>query len=391
MSLSSAFVAGTDRPQESLTQGRYGRVHARLATAGITLDGPAPWDPQIRHTRALSRVLRLGTLGAGESYVDGDWECSALDELTSRLLTNNTDRALCAWPIATRLQETAARLVNAQSRARAKSDVASHYDLGEDLYAAMLGSTMAYSCGYWKDANTLDAAQIAKYALICHKLQLRPGMTVLEVGCGWGGFARYAAECCGVSVVGITLSEAQATYARQHTTGLPVDVRVQDYRDIVGEFDRIVSIGMFEHVGPANYRTFFSAMADALSRDGLFLLHTIGGSHSAHVTDPWLDRYIFPGTVLPSAAQITHACEDQFVIEDWHNFGADYDRTLMAWHERVEQAWPTLALNYSESFHRRWRYYLLTCAGTFRARRNQLWQIVLSRTGVRGGYRRVSE
>jgi cyclopropane-fatty-acyl-phospholipid synthase len=306
------------------------------------------------------------------------------------LLSAQADRPL-AWrsPVCV-LNEATARLVNPQNSARARRDVRAHYDIGHDLYAAMLGPTMAYSCGYWKDATTLDEAQVAKFELVCRKVALEPGLRILDIGCGWGGFAQYAATRYGVDVVGITLSPAQAALARQRCAGLPVDIRVQDYRDLTGRFDRIVSIGMFEHVGPSNYRRFFDVVARLLEPQGVFLLHTIGGSTSYRSTDPWINRHVFPGSILPSVQQIGRAIEGVFVLEDWHNFGADYDRTLMAWHANLEAAWPRLARSYSEHFRRLWRYYLLTCAGTFRARRNQLWQMALSPRGVRSGYRRVA-
>jgi cyclopropane-fatty-acyl-phospholipid synthase len=364
-------------------------VTGLLAPAGLVLNGTKPWDPQIRSPAALSRILWQGLLGAGEGYVAGDWDCAALDVFTARLLEADADRPL-AWRSAVALaNEARAWLWNGQTRRRSRRSVAAHYDRGDDLYEAMLGPTMSYSCGYWEGVTTLDAAQDAKHDLICRKLHLRPGLRVLDVGCGWGAFAVHAAERFGVEVVGVTLSGAQARAARRRGKGLPIEIREEDYRDVAGSFDRVVSIGMFEHVGPANYRAFFDVMARRLKPNGLFLLHTIGALRSMRSPDPWIDRYVFPGAVLPSAAQVSRAIEGRFVLEDWHNFGADYDRTLMAWHQRFDQAWPGLADRYSPQFRRLWRYYLLTCAGSFRARRNQLWQLVLSPTGVAGGYRRA--
>jgi cyclopropane-fatty-acyl-phospholipid synthase len=366
----------------------YWRVGESLAAAGVELDGPNAWDPQIHRPRALTRLLTEGTRGAGDGYVDGDWDCDAVDELTARLLAAHVDRR---WP-STALFEAAgglaAHITNLQSRARARHDIVAHYDAGNDLYAAMLGRTLAYSCGYWRDAATLDDAQDAKHELICRKLGLQPGMRVLDVGCGWGGFAEFAARHFGVEVTGITISPAQAAYARRRCAALPVVIRELDYRDLSGRFDRVVSIGMFEHVGPRNYDAYFTTVLRLLAPDGLFLLHSIGGLTSESTSDPWIDRHVFPHSVLPSAAQIAHALEGRFVLEDWHNFGADYDRTLMAWHANVEAAWPALGPRYDGRFRRMWRYYLRTCAGAFRARRIQLWQLVLSPAGVAGGYRR---
>jgi cyclopropane-fatty-acyl-phospholipid synthase len=368
---------------------RWARDHlaAACAGAGVELDGPNPWDPRIHRERALARILMHGTLGAGESYVDGDWDCDALDEMTARLLRGGVDRLLVSRPREV-AHVVAARLFNHQNVRRARTSIAAHYDLGNDLYAAMLGPTMTYSCGYWRTASTLDEAQHAKHELIAQKLGLEPGQHVLDIGCGWGEFARFAAERYGAYVTGITLSAEQSQLARRRCAGLPVAIQVRDYRELRGRFDHIVSVGMFEHVGPRNYRTFFETAAGLLKPGGLLLLHTIGGLVSTDSTDPWIDRYVFPDAVLTSAAELTRAFEGTFVLEDWHSFGADYDRTLMAWQRRLARAWPALDRRDDGRFRRLWRYYLLTCAGSFRARHNQLWQLVLSPTGVPDGYRR---
>ena len=360
------------------------RLAAWLAPAGITLNGSRPWDPRIVRRRALWRVAQ-GTLEAGRAYADGDWECDALDEFTARLLrayeppdpARHWRRWLPKWP-----------WTNPQSLRHAREAV-EHYQGPFDVFRVMLGPSLAYSCGYWADATTLDAAQDAKHELICRKLQLEPGMRVLDIGCGWGGFAEHAARHHRVAVTGVTLAEQQAEIARARTARLPVTILTRDYRETTGTFDRVVSIGLFEHVGPRNYRTFFDKLSDWLRPDGLALLQCIGGSTSTMTTDPWLDQFIFPGFVLPSVAQIGAATEGLFVIEDWHNFGADYDRTLCTWHYNLAQAWDGELAHYPESCRRTWRYYLLTCAGIFRARAAQLWQIVLSARGVSGGYRRI--
>jgi cyclopropane-fatty-acyl-phospholipid synthase len=366
----------------------YRHVGETLAVAGVQLDGPHRWDPQIHRLRALGRLLTRGTLGAGEAYVDGDWDCDAPDELTARLLSANVDRGWASTALVELGGGLLAGLFNLQTRVRARRDIRAHYDAGNDLYTAMLGRTMAYSCGYWRDATTLDDAQDAKHDLICRKLGLERGMRVLDIGCGWGAFAKFAAERYGAKVVGITISPAQAALARHRCAGLPVEIREQDYRDVTGRFDRIVSVGMLEHVGPYNYDAFFAAVSQLLAPSALFLLHSIGSNTSEHMSDPWINRYVFPHSVLPSAAQLTRAFEGRFILEDWHNFGTDYDRTLLSWDANVEAAWPTLGSRYSGRFQRTWRYYLLVCAGAFRARRNQLWQLVLSPSGVPGGYRR---
>jgi cyclopropane-fatty-acyl-phospholipid synthase len=250
----------------------------------------------------------------------------------------------------------------------------------------MLDKRMNYSCAFWQHAETLDAAQEAKLELTCRKLKLEAGMRVLDIGCGWGGFAIYAAEKYGVEVTGVTVSREQVKLARCYCKDLPISIELQDYRDIQGIFDRIVSIGMFEHVGVANYRTYMQVVHRCLKSGGLFLLHTIGGNRSVHSTDPWIAKYIFPNSVLPSARQITDAAEGLFVLEDWHSFGPYYDLTLMAWYRNFTGNWHRIQNAYSQRFYRMWTYYLLSCAGTFRARRNQLWQIVFSKNGFKGGY-----
>jgi cyclopropane-fatty-acyl-phospholipid synthase len=250
----------------------------------------------------------------------------------------------------------------------------------------MLDTRMIYTCAYWTKAATLDEAQENKLELTCRKLELERGMKVLDIGCGWGGFAKYAAERFGVSVTGLTVSAEQAKSARELCRGLPVEIRLLDYRQFHGQFDRVVSLGMFEHVGYKSYRVYMEKASRYLKDNGLFLLHTIGTNISSKWNDPWIDHYIFPGSLLPSIQQIGKAIEGLFVMEDWHNFGADYDKTLMAWHQNFVNHWDDLKGRYDEIFFRMWKYYLLSCAGAFRARKNQLWQIVLSKKGVPGGY-----
>jgi len=354
----------------------------------IRIDGARPHDVRIIDDAFWTKALPWGIKGILDAYVDGWWECDRLDEMTTRVLSaGKTIQAWRALPLAA--QHLVWRALNHQTRRRSL-EIRRHYDLGDDLFAAMLDRRMAYSCAYWKDAATLDEAQEAKLDLVCRKVNLRPGMRVLDIGCGWGSFVGFAAERYDVSAVGVTISEDQVCLGRERTAGLPVDIRLQDYRDLPDErFDAIVSIGMFEHVGYKNYRTYMETVRRCLKPDGLFLLHTIGGPTSKVSCNPWIAENIFPNSMLPSARQIAQATEGLFVLEDWHSFGADYDRTLMAWHRNFEAAWPALEASYGDRFRRMWRCYLLVCAGSFRARDNQLWQIVLSPNGVRGGYQSV--
>ncbi|QMT61855.1 cyclopropane fatty acyl phospholipid synthase [Legionella sp. PC997] len=356
-----------------------------LHSAGITPNGSEPWDIQINNEALYARIFNGGSLALGESYMDGWWECKSLDQFFTRILLAQLDQKIKSdkwlWPKLLWL-----KLINHQSKKRALEVGRKHYDLGNDLFKSMLDSRMNYTCGYWKNANDLETAQLNKLELSCQKLKLEPGMRVLDIGCGFGALAKYAAENYGVNVVGITISKEQFEYAKQNCSGLPIEIRFQDYRDVHEQFDRVVSLGMFEHVGYRNYRTYMQKARECLKDNGLFLLHTIGGNSTTTTADPWINKYIFPNGMIPSMAQISHASEGVFTMENWANFGAYYDHTLMAWHEHFERNWDYLKEHYDQRFYRMWRYYLLACAGTFRARTNQLWQIVFSKNGVPGGY-----
>ena len=355
-----------------------------LDKAGIMINGPRPFDMRIKHPDTLMRILQEGSLGLGESYMDGWWECDRLDVFFDKVLTAKLDQQLPSH-LKDILRIARARLFNMQTRHRAWQVGKEHYDLGNDLFNAMLDPNMQYSCAYWKDADTLADAQVAKLKMICEKLQLKPGMKVLDIGCGWGGLAAYMAKEYGVSVVGVTISKEQQQLAQKRCEGFPVQIMLQDYRDLNEEFDRIVSVGMFEHVGPKNYRTYFNVVNRCLKKDGLFLLHCIGSNTSGVKADAWISKYIFPNGCLPSIRQIADEAEGHLIMEDWHNFGADYDKTLMAWDENFVRAWDSIKDNYSPRFYRMFRHYLNACAGAFRARDIQLWQVLFSHSGLRGG------
>jgi cyclopropane-fatty-acyl-phospholipid synthase len=378
---------------KSLAVSRLGFLHPNNARekvthilnfADIIIGGSRPWDIRIHDERFFSRVLVDGSLGLGEAYMDGWWDCDRLDELFNKVLRADLQSKVKPWE--QRALELKAKLFNRQNPVRAHEVGKRHYDIGNDLYQLMLDQRMIYSCGYWHQAATLDEAQEAKLDLVCRKLHLEPGMRVLDIGCGWGGAAKFAAERYGVKGVGVTVSREQEKTARELCQGLPVEIHLQDYRDIKGVFDRVYSIGMFEHVGYKNYLAYMQVVANCLKKDGLSLLHTIGANTSYISNDAWAERYIFPNSMLPSHQQIATAAEGQFVIEDWHNFGPDYDKTLLHWWENFETNWASLKGSYDERFHRMWRYYLLTFAGAFRARYNQLWQIVMSPKGAPARY-----
>lgn len=363
-------------------------VQDLLDPADIKINGSRGWDLQVFHEDFFRRILREGSLGLGEAYMDGWWEATALDEFFTRVLMADLEEKIRGdWR--TLLWIFGQRIINPQRKEAAYHIGEHHYDAGNDLYQAMLGRRLIYSCGYWRNACNLDEAQEAKLDLVCRKLRLKPGQKILDIGCGWGGLAKFAAENYRVSVVGVTVSKQQLALGKELCCGLPVQLQFKDYRDIDGEYDHIVSIGMFEHVGYKNYRTYMQVAHDRLKEGGLFLLHSIGKNCSYKNMDPWFAKYIFPNSLIPSAAQIARAIENLFVIEDWHNFGADYDKTLLAWFQNFEDHWDVLQHTYDDRFYRMWKYYLLSSAAAFRARKNNLWQIVLSKKGLPGGYESV--
>lgn len=362
------------------------RCREILEIADVRINGSRPWDIQVDHPHFYRRVVTEGSLGLGESYMDGWWNCQSLDQFFYKILRAELDSQVIKWN--DMLTALRAHLLNPQKISRAFQIGEHHYDLGNDLYQAMLDSRMIYSCGYWLNADNLEKAQEDKLDLICRKLSLEPGMRLLDIGCGWGGMAAYAAEKYGVSVVGVTVSKEQAALARTRCERLPVAIEVMDYRSITGKFDRIVSVGMFEHVGQKNYRVFMNCQRKLLNEDGLVLLHTIGRNKTGATNEKWISRYIFPNSMLPSVNQIGKAAEGLFIIEDWHNFGTDYDTTLMHWFENFNKNFSKLkSRKYDDRFYRMWKYYLLSCAGSFRARKNHVWQIVLSPKGCLGGYK----
>lgn len=351
-------------------------IQTLLEGTGITINGHQPQDIQVHDPAFYSLVLKQGSLGLGESYMDNLWDCDRIDEAIYAILNNKLDEKVTGKFHF--FYHIPFLLFNLQNRARAYIVGQKHYDLGNDLFAQILDPGMNYSCGYWKDSTTLEQAQTAKLDLIAKKLELKPGMKVLDIGCGWGGFAEHIARHYGCEVTEITISHEQADYARERCKTLPVTILLEDYRDLNERFDRISSIGMFEHVGHKNYATYFNKVKSLLKDESLFVLHTIG-TNTTHIgNDAWLNKYIFPNGVLPSITQLIKPTEKLFVMEDWQNFGPDYDKTLMAWYENFIQHWPKLQDKYSETTYRMFCYYLLSCAGLFRSRHIQLWQIIFS-------------
>lgn len=359
-----------------------------LEKADVKIGGNRAWDIKVHNDNFYTRLIKQGEVGGGESYMAGEWDCDDIDQLMVKLISSHIPEQLKKdSALMRRLFQ--AKVTSYTKKSKAFEVGEKHYDTGNDLFEAMLDKRMVYTCGYWKNAKNLDEAQEAKLDLICKKIGLKKGMRVLDIGGGWGSFAKFAAEKYGAEVVNITVSKEQVALANELCKGLPVENRLQDYRDVNEQFDRIVSVGMFEHVNQPNYRLYFEVARRCLKDDGLFLLHTIGSNTPGSGGGGWINKYIFPNSMLPTTKQIAEGYEGLFVMEDWHNFGPDYDKTLMAWYENFEKAWPELKANYSETFYRMWKLYLLTCAGTFRSRNIQLWQIVFSKDGIPGGYESI--
>lgn len=362
-------------------------LSAALAKAGVALNGGRPWDVRVHNDGLYSRVLKNGTIGIGEAYMDGWWDCEQMDVMFCKVVSAHQDARFSNSSIYAMALGLCQSLFNLQTKKRSFEVAERHYNFSNELFERMLGPSMNYSCAYWRDADNLDDAQTAKMDLICRKLKLEPGMTVLDIGCGWGALARHMNDRHKVKVSGISVSKEQIEYARSHDSENEIQWILDDYRSLNEKFDRIVSVGMFEHVGYKNYHGFMGKVRRLLKDDGLFLLHTIGANRQRKGTDPWINKYIFPNGMLPSQANLVKSFTDLFIMEDWQNFGADYDKTLMAWAERFEEGCREGAFKISEKARRMFRYYLCSCAGAFRAREMQLWQLVLSPQGVPGGYR----
>lgn len=360
-------------------------IGGMLKLADVELDGSRPWDIKVHNQQFYKRLLSDGVLGLGESYMEGWWDCDSLDELLVRLLNADLEHKIS--PLKLLIPAIKSKVFNLQRKVKSAKNVGSHYDRGNILFQNMLDKRLTYSCAYWKDAGNLDEAQEAKLDLVCRKIGLKPGQSLLDIGCGWGSLLKFAAERYQVKSVGITLSKEQVKLGRELCKDLPIEIRLQDYRELNEKYDHVVSIGMIEHVGPKNYKTLMKVAERCLEDNGLFLLHTIGASVVKNTSNPWADKYIFPGTMLPTIARIASAAEGVFVMEDWHNFSVDYSKTLIAWYDNFNDNWEKhLSEFYDARFYRMWKYFLLTASGAFRARRNQVWQIVFSKRGVRNGY-----
>ncbi|MDP3899810.1 MAG: cyclopropane fatty acyl phospholipid synthase [bacterium] len=354
---------------------------------GVIINGDKPWDMQVKNDKFYQRLILNGSLGLGESYMDGWWEAKRLDEFFFKIMSTGAGRNLSS--ASQYINKLKALITNRQSKSRSKQVAEQHYDLSNEFYKDMLDSRLQYTCAYWKNAKNLEEAQKNKLDLSCKKLKLKKGDRVLELGCGWGGFAKFAVENYGCEVIAYNISAEQVKYARENCQGLPATFIHADYREAVGEFDKVAAIGVAEHVGYKNYRGLMEVAHRSLKPHGLFLLHSIATNISTTICDPWFDKYIFPGGMLPSISQLGEAMEGLFVMEDWHNFGPDYDKTLMAWYENFDKNWSKHKDQFGEKFYKMWEYYLKSLAGGFRARHIQLWQVVMSKDGISGGYESV--
>ena len=358
-----------------------------LSHSGIIVNGSYDHDMIVHNAKCFDMILSNWSLGLGESYMQGFWTCKKLDHFFFQLLSSDIDsKVLRKIKFSLLMHSLKYKFMNLQNIHRAFEVGHKHYDLGNNFFEKMLDPNMQYSCGYWQKAKKLKDAQIAKIDMVCQKLKLKPGEHVLEIGCGWGGFAEYAINKYKIHYTGVSISKEQILYAKKRLKKMQANFILSDYRSIQGEFDKVVSIGMFEHVGQKNYHDFFEIAFKSLKQDGLFLLHTIGSSKTKIATDQWIHKYIFPNGFIPSYNQITSAAEGFFHLEDWHNFGKDYDLTLMAWYQNFKKNWKKNESNYPDNFYKMWEYYLLSCAGYFRSKKGQLWQIVFSRINSQQKY-----
>jgi cyclopropane-fatty-acyl-phospholipid synthase len=368
-----------------------------LDGTGVRIGGSHPWDITVNRDRLYRRALR-GSLGIGEAYIDGDWDCQALDELFRRVLSaSKLNSPLLRTARALKVLQS--RLTNLQTRRRSRAVAEEHYDIDHRMYALFLGPWNQYTCCFFDGTDDLAQAEAIKLEMLCDKLELRAGERLLDIGCGWGGFAKYAAATRGCEVTGISLSSEQIRYASEYTRGLPVTIQQLDYRDLprsgLPPFDKISIVGMIEHVGYRNYKTLMRVVHEMLKPDGLFLLHTIGNCERTTVVDPWMEKYIFRNSMAPSMDQLAAATEGCFVVEDWENYGHHYVPTLQAWYDRFNANWDRIrslktARPFDERFRRMWNYYLMSSKAAFEAEQLHLWQLVMTRRGSgRGVYSRV--
>eukprot|EP00928_Gymnodinium_smaydae_P010979 TRINITY_DN14121_c0_g5_i1.p1 TRINITY_DN14121_c0_g5~~TRINITY_DN14121_c0_g5_i1.p1 ORF type:complete len:417 (-),score=86.53 TRINITY_DN14121_c0_g5_i1:242-1492(-) len=337
-------------------------------------------------------IITKGNFGIAEGYMHGKLKVDPLPFFLSVLNgtsvgTRRKEHAdVLGWVMGLVALPTdlLGLVTNQQTKDRSRRVTEQHYDAGNDLYERMLGPSMSYTCAYWKGAENLDQAQENKFDLIRRKLELAPGMKVADLGMGWGTAAEHMHKQAGVNVTGVSLSKEQVKWAQQNLAKPGLQFIWSDFRDhcedpkYMGYYDRVYSIGMMEHVGYKNYQTFFKCIKNLLKPDGLAVVHTIGEPDFVSAGDPFLEKYIFPGVVIPALSKVTPAFENDFILEDFQNFGHDYSRTLAAWSENSKAFFKENPTAYSLEFQRMWDYYLKMCEALFELRINQLWHFVLS-------------
>ncbi len=340
-------------------------------------------DPKLYRTLFFNPELH-----AGEAYMDGRMSfpgSSLRDFLTLFSLNRRSLKAFPMQKVFQRVSRGMKRFQQANPVGKAQANVAHHYDIGNAFYQLFLDAGLFYSCAYFREeGESLEAAQINKCRLIASKLQLKPGMTVLDIGSGWGGLALYLASVADVKVVGVTLSKEQHALAeaRASAAGLSDRVRFQltDYRDLDRRFDRIVSVGMFEHVGVAHYGEFFAKINDLMTDDGVMLLHSIGKMSPPGTASPWLRKYIFPGAYSPALSEVFPAVEaNSLWVTDVEFLRVHYATTLKHWHERFEANRAQVAAMYDERFCRMWEFYLISAEMMFRTGAQEVFHMQLTK------------
>jgi cyclopropane-fatty-acyl-phospholipid synthase len=357
-----------------------------LERCGLAINGPAARDPQIHDERVYARLLKNGSVGAGEAFMDGWWDARDLSGCLEAVLRADLDAQFRGALFREKFRELRFQWLNRQTRELSRRVARDHYDLPFEFWRRMLGKTMQYSCAYWeRGARDLDEAQVAKMELICRKLQLEEGLSVLETACGWGSLAHHMAAHHGVRVKAFTLSEQQYRYAVAHYSHPRVEFFCADYRDFAArhqgeKFDRIASIGLVEHVGRRNLDVFFRMIQRFMKPEGWALVHGMG-KQTPEATDPWITRYIFPGGEIPRLSHLVDSISRCALnVEDLHNLGLSYIPTLRAWLQSLSE--PAGEGAPQGRALRMWVYFLSLSIAAFEARKLQLYHFILSHHGA---------
>ena len=338
----------------------------------------------IKNDIFFNKLLDRGELGLAESYMDGDWESNDLGNLLKKLMfyqdiLESKAKYQTINFLYLKIFSTYESFFNTNTLIKSPENIQKHYDVGNDLYNKMLGTTMQYTCAYFnKDDMTLDEAQESKMDLIAKKLDLKEGMDVIDIGCGFGSMANYLAKKYKVKVTGVTLSPEQKNFSDEYFGNENVSIEVKDYRLVRGKFDRVYSVGMFEHIGSKNYKEYFDKCYDLLKDDGIMFCHTMGISRpNYHQNEYFASKYIFPEGELPDMLNLTEGYSEKWRLEDFQNIGISYSKTFDAWRENIGN-WETLE-GYDERFKRMWEYYLHLFAENFRCQNFLLFQNVFTK------------